>query len=70
LVRASVPLSDFAVKWLPCGCQKLHPTVFGHLETKPKVKELKKNYLFLCCCPYSDSVGWDHAVRIMAEPKN
>jgi endogenous inhibitor of DNA gyrase (YacG/DUF329 family) len=27
-VRAGVPFSDFAVKWLPCGCQKLHPTVF------------------------------------------
>jgi hypothetical protein len=40
-------LLEFAVKWLPCGCQKLHPTVFWHLEIKPKVKKPKKNYLFL-----------------------
>jgi hypothetical protein len=41
LVRASVPLSDFAVKWLPCGCQKWHPIVFWHLDTNPVRKEAK-----------------------------
>ena len=36
-------MSEFAVKWLPCGCEKLHPHVFWHLETKPNVKTKKKN---------------------------
>jgi hypothetical protein len=46
-VRAGVPLSFFAVKWLPCGCQKLHSTFFWHLETKSIVKKPKKKYLVL-----------------------
>jgi hypothetical protein len=44
-----------AVKWLPCGCQKLHSTVFWHLETKSKVKKPKE--LFIPCCdPYPDAL--------------
>ena len=27
LVWGGVAIPDFAVKWLPCGCQKLHPTI-------------------------------------------
>jgi hypothetical protein len=47
LVGAGVPMSDVAVNWLPGSCQKLHPTVFWQLETKARVKNLKKKYLFL-----------------------
>jgi hypothetical protein len=47
LVRAWGPLAYFAVIWLPCGRQKLLPTVFWHSETKSKLKKPKNNYLFL-----------------------
>ena len=33
LVWGGVATSDFAVKWLPCSCQKLHPTVLRYLQT-------------------------------------
>jgi hypothetical protein len=42
-----VPLSDFAVEWLPCGCQKLHPTVFWQIETENKGEKTEKKYMFL-----------------------
>jgi hypothetical protein len=32
-VCVGVPIPNIAVKWRPCGCQKLHRTVFRHLKT-------------------------------------
>ena len=46
-----MPIHKYAVKWLPCGCQKLQPTVFWHLEAKPTAKKPKKNCMFLITAP-------------------
>ena len=32
-ICGDVPIPNIAVKWLPCGCQKLHRTVYMYLKT-------------------------------------
>jgi hypothetical protein len=50
LVSAGVPLSEFAVQWLPCGCQKLHPNVFWHLDAI-SVRKKAKNIIYSSLLP-------------------
>ena len=38
LFLGGVPIPNFAVKWLPCGCQKLQPTVLWYLNTNSSQK--------------------------------
>jgi hypothetical protein len=52
-----VPIPDFAGKWLPCGCQKLHRTVSWHLKTNACQKN-RKLIFFPQSCRAMLSIDW------------
>ena len=57
LFLGGVPILNFAVKWLPCGCQKLHPTVLWYLETNSSQKKWNL-ILFPHSCQDVHSIYW------------